>query len=165
MAHPRISKGTVFELVNQGSVMRRVGLFWAAWILLAAITGCFLGPISPFILPNILVAVGGWDLVNRVPVYTGATISAVVIGLLAGVLGLFLLRFGFGSRPLGFRVLVILVYCLAVIGSALSYNVLSGGAFLGVVPLCLGGTLAWGASLSVIILIPKGWEKAGRSVL
>jgi hypothetical protein len=119
---------------------------------------------GPFIGPNIVVSIGGWETLNQLSPDGVAFAGAGVLGIIAGGLGWIVLARDLRTTPLLRRILTIGIFVLAALAGALAYVITGAALYIGMLPLCGVALTLWAAGLSALLAVPLLWGHTTKNL-
>src|SRR3990172_2173841 len=134
--------------------------FWLWWAVIGGLTVFVIGPMSPFVGFGALVRTLGWSVADRIPLYLGTAVTAAILGFVMGFLALALLRKRYKPATWVLQVGTICAFGVVSLISALAFNLVSGAAFVGFIPLCMGSLLLWLIAACGVLALPFVWQRA-----
>lgn len=137
--------------------------FWVVWTGLSSATMLAAFAFGPFIGPNIVVWIGGWEALNQLSPDVVAFGGAVLLGMIAGGLGWIVLARDLRATPVSRRVLTIGIFVLAALVGTLAYIMAGAALYIGMLPLCGVALTLWAAGLSALLAVPLLWRQATKN--
>lgn len=134
--------------------------FWIAWLALCAVTMLAAFVFGPFIGPNIVVWVGGFEAMSHLSADAVAIAGAAVLGMVAGGLSWVIMARHLRITSTRRRILVMGTFVLASLAGALAYVIVGVMLYIGILPLCGIALAIWAIGLSALIGLPLLWREA-----
>jgi hypothetical protein len=135
-------------------------IFWLQWSIIAVLTGTLMGPLSPFLVSNLIVYTLGWNKLRGLT--SGGEYSnyilicafSFLIGLIIGAIESIMLQHELSVASVLLKGYALLAFSVDALLTTLTFLLFSGGLYTAYYPFCGLALIVWGFGLLLPLALP-----------